>query len=107
MKALSAVALVVVLASAGNAFERRYNPDRFPSLGMDLSKGKLAGMLKDTAAGAPHTDGGFVKFDLDYKYPLNDVITLRAFGALTGINNNLQFSEGNQMGVGMRIYFAD
>lgn len=98
------VTLGLLLALPCQAFDRYNNPDQYPSIGIDLSGGKLAGMVKDDVAGTPHTDGGFVKGLLDIRVPITNALTLHAFGSSTGINNNLQFSEGNEIGIGLRVY---
>lgn len=101
------IALVVALlqiASAGWAFDRTENPDRYTSIGMDLSTGKLPGMLKKEVAGLPDTDGGFVKGLLDVRVPITNTLTMHVFGSSTGVNNNLEFSEGNEVGFGLRVY---
>jgi len=99
--------LVSTLAGVAGAWSTKENPDRYPSVGLDVSSGKLAGILKETPAGAAHTDGGFVKGLLDARVPISNVVTLHAFGSSTGVNNNLQFSEGHEVGLGMRVYFRD
>lgn len=86
------------------AYEIDGNPDRYLSVGLDISAGKLPGMLKDAPASYPHTDGGFVKGMLDIRMPVCGSLTVHAFGSSTGINNNLQFSEGNEIGLGLRVY---
>lgn len=98
------VALVLLSPAISFAFDKSQNPDRYTSVGLDVSTGKLAGMVKDTAAGAPHTDGGFVKGLLDVRMPISNALTLHAFGSSTGINNNLQFSDGTEIGVGLRVF---
>jgi hypothetical protein len=59
------------------------------------------------AAGAPATDGGFVKGLVDFRLPISNAVTMHAFGSSTGVNNNMQFSEGHEVGLGMRVYFRD
>jgi hypothetical protein len=105
MKTLIVLVLIQTL-SAGvlHAFDRSLNPDRYASVGLDISTGKLAGIQKDVAADAPHTDGGFVKGLLDLRVPISNALTVHAFGSSTGVNNNLQFSEGTEVGVGLRVY---
>lgn len=98
--------VVVLLASFTplQAFDRTLNSDRFASIGLDVSSGKLAGIQKDTVLGAPHTDGGFVKGLLDVRVPISNVLTLHAFGSSTGVNNNLQYSDGSEVGIGLRVF---
>jgi len=98
------IIFAVAIASPLHAFDRSLNPDRFTSIGLDVSSGKLAGMPKEVTAGTPHTDGGFVKGLLDIRLPISNALTIHAFGSNTGVNNNLQFSEGNEVGVGLRVY---
>lgn len=101
------LALQIACVGSLSARERPLNPDRFPSIGLDVSTGKLAGIAKDHAAGAPYTDGGFVRGQLDLRLPISNALTLRAFGNSTGINNNLQFSDGTEVGVGLRFYIQN
>jgi hypothetical protein len=100
------VLIALQMLSTGSlfAFDKSLNPDKFPSIGLDVSSGKLAGIQKDTVAGAPHTDGGFVKGLLDVRVPITNALTVHAFGSSTGVNNNLQFSEGSEVGIGLRIF---
>jgi hypothetical protein len=107
MKVIIAVVVLGILAVPAQAFDKTQNPDRYTSVGLDVSRGNLPGLLKDTEPGAPHTDGGFVKGALDVRYPLSNAVTLHAFGSSTGVNNNLQFSEGTEIGVGLRVYLHD
>lgn len=87
-----------------HAYDRDKNPDRYLSVGLDVSAGHLAGILTDTPAGAPHMDGGFTKGLLDIRVPVSNAVTFHAFGSSTGVNNNMQFSEGSEVGVGLRVY---
>lgn len=96
--------LLLAVAQPCVAFDHYGNPDHYPSIGLDVSSGKLPGMLTTLAPGQPATNGGFVKGLLDLRYPLTDVVTVHAFGSSTGVNNNLQFSGGNEVGIGLRIY---
>lgn len=104
MKRVGLIVLIFATASVANAWEFDKNPDRYPSFDIEASTGKLAGILKDTPAGAPHTDGGFVQGHVDLRLPVSSNITLTLLGESTGINNNLQFSEGNRVGAGVRVY---
>ncbi len=94
----------VLLTAPVFALDTKDNPDRFPSLGFDISKGKLPGVLTSNQPGAPATDGGFVKGAFDFQLPVTNALTVRTFGSTTGVNNSLQFSEGNELGVGLRVY---
>lgn len=105
MKTLIVASLLALTANAW-AFEVTHNPDRYPSVGLDVSSGHLAG-IDTVATGGPHTDGGFVKGLVDLRLPISNAVTLHAFGSSTGINNNLQFSNGDEMGLGLRVYFHD
>lgn len=118
MKIILVALIVSSLVIPGYAFDTKLNPDRYPSIGLDLSQGKLPGILKDTQATgslfasvagtqAPHTDGGFVKGALDIRLPLTNILTIHAFGSATGMNNNLQYSEGSEVGIGLRVYLHD
>ena len=99
-----AVWIFSLVASPVWGFDTSRNPDQWMSIGMDVSGGHLAGMMKDVAPDTPHTDGGFIKGLLDVRIPMTNTVTLHAFGSSTGINNNLQFSEGHELGVGLRVY---
>lgn len=104
MKRVGLIVLIVSVASVANAWEFQKNPDRFPSFGLETSTGKLAGMAKDVPAGAPRTDGGFVQGRLDLRLPISSCITVNLSGEHTGVNNNLQFSEGHRLALGVRVY---
>lgn len=104
MKALIVTVLVAMGIGQALAFDRSQNPDRYMSVGLDVSSGKLAGMLKTVPAGEPATDGGFVKGLLDLRVPVSNALTVHAFGSATGVNNNLQYSEGSEVGLGFRVY---
>lgn len=98
------VASILLVSSSVFALDRSLNPDKYPSIGLDVSGGKLAGILKDVPAGAPATDGGFVKGLLDLRMPISNAVTLHGFASSTGLNNNKQFSEGSEVGFGLRVY---
>lgn len=100
---LTALVYFASVATAG-AWEFPKNPDRFPSFGLETSAGKLAGIPKATPTGAPHTDGGFVQGKVDLRLPVSSYITVNLLGESTGINNNLEFSEGHRVGLGVRVY---
>lgn len=102
-----AIGLLMFVSAIGGAFDRSRNPDRFMSVGLDVSSGKLPGILTDQSVGDPHTDGGFVKGLLDVRLPVSNAITFHAFGSSTGVNNNMQFSQGNEVGIGLRVYLQD
>lgn len=95
------VVVAMFLAAPALAFDRSMNPDRYPSIGLDVSGGKLAGIPK---AAVPHTDGGFTRGLLDVRVPISNALTVHAFGSATGINNNLDYTEGSEVGLGLRIY---
>ncbi len=80
------------------------NPDRVPSLGIDLIKGQVAGLPRAGVNGA-QTDGGTVGFRADLRYPITQSITIHTMGENIGVNNNKDFTEGYQLEVGMRVYF--
>jgi len=95
---------LILCASSAFAWSTKENPDQYPSIGLDISSGKIAGVVKDNALGLPQTDGGFVKGLLDIRVPMTNTVTVHAFGSSTGINNNKQYSEGSEVGLGLRIY---
>lgn len=104
MKRAGFVIFMLLLSTSGYAWEFEKNPDRYPSFGIEAASGHLAGTLKDTQPGAPHTDGGYVQGKLDIRLPISSMITVNFFGEQTGINNNLQFSDGSRVGIGVRVY---
>jgi len=104
MKRVGLMILMMLVAGKASAWQFEKNPDRLPSFGVEVSTGKLAGILKDTPAGSPHTDGGFVQGKLDVRLPVSHCVTVNVLGESTGVNNNLQFSEGNRVGLGVRVY---
>lgn len=105
MKTIALTILVYFAsAAAAGAWEFQKNPDRFPSFGIETSAGKLPGIPKATPDGAPHTDGGFVQGKVDLRLPVSSYITLNLLGESTGINNNLEFTEGHRFGFGLRVY---
>ena len=107
IKRMIVVGLLMMGSMVAQAFDRSQNPDRFMSVGVDVSSGKLPGILTDQVAGAPYTDGGFVKGLLDIRVPISNALTVHAFGSTTGVNNNLQFSDGNEVGIGLRVYLLN
>lgn len=107
VRGIGAGIVLLMLALPARAYDTKDNPDRYLSVGLDVSSGHLAGILKDTSklpADSPQTDGGFVKGALDVRVPISNAVTFHAFGSSTGINNNLQYSEGSEVGVGLRVY---
>lgn len=86
------------------SFDISKNPDRYASVGLDVSSGHLAGINTTTVGDEPHTDGGYVKGLLDLRVPISNAVTVHAFGSSTSINNNRQFSDGNEFGMGLRVY---
>lgn len=94
--------MVVLLLCAGpaSAYDRRDNPDRVPSFGLDLWKGQVAGMDRATTQGNAGTVGGL----FDYRHPISNALTLHAFAESEGINNNMAYTSGYRIGVGLRVF---
>lgn len=118
MKTLFVVSTLLLLAGTAFGWEVPQNPDRYMSIGLDLSAGKQAGLYKSDqitlrsatqqlAATVPHSNASFVKGALDFRFPLTSALTLHAFGSSTGINNNLEFSNGHEIGLGVRVFIKD
>ncbi len=93
--------LVMMLTSNVFAYDTSKNPDQMPSVGIDLSKGKLPGI--ERADG--RFTGGVIEWSVDYRHPVTNYLTLTGYARLTAVDNNLQFSNGNRVGVNARIYF--
>ncbi len=104
MKTVIVVLSLLAAVAPLQAFDRSLNPDRYASIGLDVSAGKLPGMLKTVQAGAPATDGGFTKGLLDLRLPISNALSFHAFGSATGVNNNMSFSEGSEVGFGLRVF---
>lgn len=116
MKRVGLIALILSAAAVANAWEIEKNPDRYPSIGLDVSSGRLAGLPKggtpigsligNTAgiSSSANTDGKFVAGQLDVRLPVSSALTVHAFGSSTSVNNNLQFTDGHSFGAGLRVY---
>ncbi len=102
MKKLLVVFLLGLTVSA-HAWEKGKNPDRVPSIGVDLWKGQLAGMDRQQG----QTNGGTVGFMADYRMPISNVVTIHAGGETESVNNNLKYTDGYRLTVGMRVYIQD
>lgn len=82
------------------------NPDRVPSLGVDLIKGQQAGIARGGANGF-QTDGGLVGARVDYRLPMTNALTFHFAGESLGINNNMGYTDGYRLEVGGRFFFQD
>lgn len=102
MKCAMAVLALLLLAPQVYAWEKRENPDRYPSLGVELAKGQEAGIRRDGT-----TNGGTVGFKADFRAPVTGSLTLHVSGESIGINNNLEYTSGYRLAVGMRVYIKD
>ena len=100
MKILLAVILLSVNAFA---YDTSKNPDVMPSIGIDISKGKLPGV--ERADG--RFTGGVLVWLIDYRVPVTNYLTFTGYGELSAVDNNLQFSNGSRVGVNMRIYLQN
>lgn len=92
--------VLLLCAGPARAWDRQNNPDRFPSFGLDLWKGQVAGMDRATMQGNAGTVGGL----FDYRHPVTNALTLHAFAESEGINNNLRYSDAYRIGVGLRVF---
>lgn len=102
IKLLSALLLLIVAGTA-HAYDTSKNPDRVPSFGLDLWKGQVAGLDRQTA----ETNGGTVGGHFDFRQPISNALTVHAFAESEGINNNLRYSDGYKVGVGLRVFLQD
>lgn len=105
MKIIITVAMLFVASTAVCA-ARHDNPDRYPSLGLDIIKAQAVGILRAGVNGT-QTNGGLTGFRADYRYPCTQSITLHTAGEALGINNNKDFTEGYRVELGLRVYFKD
>lgn len=97
------VALSVIAPIPVHAYETSRNPDRVPSFGLDLWKGQVAGMDRQEAL----SNGGTVGGHFDFRAPVTNALTLHAFAESEGINNNLRYTDGYKIGVGLRVFLQD
>jgi hypothetical protein len=95
--------LLLLVAAPLHAFDVNKNPDRVPSFGLDLWKGQVAGLDRQTA----ETNGGTVGGLFDYRQPVTNALTVHAFAQSEGINNNLRYTDGYKIGVGLRVFLQD
>ncbi len=98
--------LSVIVPVDAHAWEKGGNPDRFPSIGVELAKGQVAGIPKAGINGA-QTNGGTVGFLGDFKFPVTQSLTLHTSFQTDGINNNLAYTDGYRLAVGLRVYLKD
>jgi hypothetical protein len=94
------------LSGVAGAWDTRLNPDRYPSLGVDLIKGQQAGIARGGANGF-QTNGGLVGARADYRLPVSNAFTFHAAAESVGINNNMGYTDGYRLEFGGRIYFRD
>jgi hypothetical protein len=104
MNSLKVIALLAVLASNAGASGFNHNPDRYPSLGLDMIKGQVPGMLR-AGHGDAQTNGGLVGARIDGRLPILESLTLHASAEALGINNNWHYTEGYRFELGARFYF--
>lgn len=101
MRKLAAAGLLALLMIApAQAFDKSLNPDRVPSIGLDLWKGQIAGMDRQTS----ETNGGTVGGHADFRLPVSNALSVHFFGESEGVNNNMRYTEGYKIGVGMRVF---
>jgi hypothetical protein len=103
MKIACLTFLVLLSCGVSHGFDTGKNPDRVPSFGLDLYKGQLTGIDRKLA----ETNGGTVGGAFDFRLPVSNALTVRAFAETEGVNNNLRYSDGYKIGVGMRIFLQD
>lgn len=103
---MKSLLLLILLTSPALAWEKRLNPDRFPSIGLELGKGQEPGIPRAGINGN-QTNAGTFDFIGDFKFPVTDAFTMHASFQNIGINNNLSYTEGYRIAVGARIYLQD
>ena len=106
LRAVKTLALLIGLLCVSGpamAFDRSMNPDRVPSFGLDLWKGQVAGLDRKLV----ETNGGTVGGLFDYRHPVSNSLTLRAFAESEGVNNNLRYTDGYRVGIGLRVFLQD
>lgn len=92
--------LLLFVTMPSSAFDTSRNPDQVPSIGLDLWKGQVAGLDRETV----ETNGGTVGANADFRLPVTNALSLHFFGESEGINNNLKYTDGYRMGLGMRVF---
>jgi hypothetical protein len=104
---LARAAVILLVASTPSfAWVKNDNPDRYPSIGVELAKGQVAGTPRKGVDGDV-TNGGTVGFLGDFRFPATQNLTLHASLQTDGINNNLAYTEGYRLAVGLRVYIKD
>jgi len=100
------IGVLLLLPLSVQAREYKENPDRYPSIGFEVAKGQVPGIPKAGVNGE-QTNGGTVGFLGDFRLPVSDALTLHTSIQSDGINNNLAFTEGYRLAVGLRVYIRD
>lgn len=95
-----AIALLGCAYVPARALDTYGNPDKVPSFGIDIWKGQAAGVDKEKSG----TNGGTVGGLLDFRAPVTSALSLHVFGESETINNNLRYTEGYRIGVGLRVF---
>jgi hypothetical protein len=103
---LLVIVMVLVVAAPSWAWEKSSNPDRYPSIGIELAKGQVAGIPRKGVDGDV-SNGGTVGFLGDFRFPATQSLTLHASLQSDGINNNLAYTEGYRLALGLRVYIKD
>lgn len=107
---LSAIAGILIgiviafLTEPAHAADITKNPDQMPSIGWLLSNGHLPMTRTTVPDGLESTNGAYIRWMIDVRYPISNTVTLNFEAELTGVNNNRDFSNGTRLGVGMRVY---
>lgn len=114
---------VLLMSSISHAWEFRKNPDRFPSLGFNLSTSRLDGKrdwtdLPGTFLSRTQSDRGFLDMNsmgLDIRFPISNGVTLTFSydrleyeSLLTRDQNIITVNDsfsGDRFGFSTRIYF--
>lgn len=95
-----AVTFLVLVGNPARAYDTDKNPDKVPSFGLDLWKGQVIGMDRQTS----ETNGGTVGGVADFRLPVSNALTVHFFGESEGVNNNLKYTDGYKIGLGMRVF---
>lgn len=95
-----AIALLACAHVPARALDTYGNPDKVPSFGLDIWKGQVAGVDKQGSG----TNGGTVGGLLDFRAPVTSTLSIHVFGETQSMNNNLRYTEGYRLGVGMRVF---
>lgn len=95
--------LSVIAPAHAHAYDTSKNPDKVPSFGLDLWKGQVAGIDRKL----DETNGGTVGGHFDFRQPVTNGLTVHAFAESEGMNNNLRYTDGYKIGLGLRVFLQN